>query len=157
MRTAHPPLQPTHAIEVGYGFTASLRYCGLMLLAAPLVVPLVVFTDAPPGALILIVPAVCFPAVTFILMRSGAVKLVSVRDGRLRVSPSGWVERRIGTRRHQLAPGDALVATDDDLYLWHHRHQAYEALGVNVAWADPEDWARLRAWSAANWPVAPPH
>ncbi|MCD0442149.1 hypothetical protein LO763_00725 [Glycomyces sp. A-F 0318] len=70
----------------------------------------------------------------------------------MRYQPLSTVRRIGGDRVLALGPGDALVATEKQLFIWWGHHGRWQALDANAWGARRDDWGRLRAWTKAVWP-----
>ena len=51
--------------------------------------------------------------------------------------------------------GDAIVVTEEGLFIWRCSGRGYERVRLDAKSANPGDWAKLRAWAASIWPHHP--
>ncbi|WP_100444430.1 hypothetical protein [Glycomyces xiaoerkulensis] len=92
---------------------------------------------------------------TAVLYRAGGITYVRVTPHRVIYR---WMLGYIPINHQSkvdLYYGDSMVVTDDGLFIWRSGGGGYERVNLNCTLADPDDWARLRAWAALIWPQPP--
>lgn len=108
------------------------------------------FADRP--ALLVLLPVAALPGLGVYAMTRFGVRHLIVNTAGICLIPVTWRERIFTQKLIDLYPGDAIVATDQQVYIWRHHRQAYEAIDAKAQWADPDDWRRLQAWALSIWP-----
>ncbi|MQM27884.1 hypothetical protein [Glycomyces albidus] len=97
-------------------------------------------------------PFTAFPGILVYTLTRFGVKHLIVNTAGICLVPVTWRERLFTQKLIDLHPGDAVVATDERVYVWRHHRRAYEAIDAKPKWAHPDDWRRLQAWALSIWP-----